>query len=988
MAHLSLALLGPLRILVEGRPVDRFAYTRSQALLAYLAVESDRPHRRDALVGLLWPELPDTAARVNLRQVLADLRQVIGDQHADPPLLLVSRETIQLNPQAEFEVDTARIRSLLAACAAHPHRDGLACSACARRLEQVLELYHGEFLAQLALRDSAAWEEWAVLQRESLHQWALEAAIRLAAYWERRGDGARARPYLQRQIELDPWREEAYRGLMRLHAAAGERSAALEHYERCKRVLSEGLGVEPARETVALYEQIRDGSFAAAVPGRGAPMPTNLHAPPGRLIGRDSELRSIQALLTGGDVRMVTLLGPPGVGKTRLGLEAASGLRFDFPDGVFLVELAPLRDATEVGPAIAEALGVRESGTRTWRAALVERLRERQTLLLLDNFEHVLDGATLVAELLAACPGLHILATSRAPLAVRAEHRLRVEPLALPAEDQAGDPEAVVRAAAVALFADRARAVGARFEVDSASAMDVAAICRRLDGLPLAIELVAAHADELSPGELLSQLERRLPFLAGGPRDLPSRQRTLRDAIAWSYELLSPERRDVFARLGVFAGGITQASAEAVCGPDAAPALAELQHASLLNRIDGLQPRWTLLETVREYAEERLLDTAEPEQARRCHALTFLELAERAAPAFVGKGQAEWSERLRLELPNLRAALRWAADSDEGDILMLMCAALGRFWELGGLLGEGIGWIDAALRFEQTAPPAVVRQVLHAAGTLAYRRADYAAARAFHERALELARGLEDRVATALSLNNLGIVAVDVGDYAAAKAFYERSLALRRALGNPHSLGSVLNNLADVAYRLGDLDTAAARYAESLEQYRAEGDTWSEASVLSNLGGLDVDRGELEAARRRFEQSLALWRSIGDTGMYAELGLGHVAFAEGDYAAAEARYRGGLAQFWRAERLARVNDCLEALARVAAATGRLERAAQLWGAAEGLRERYSFARSPKDIEPYRRDLAVLHAALGPAAGRWWDAGRALGPEQAVALALT
>lgn len=985
MARLSIALLGSLRVDIDGRPVERFAYTRSQALLAYLAVEGDRPHRRDALVGLLWPELPDSAARVNLRQVLADLRQVIGDHTADPPFLLVSREAIQLNSQAEIVVDIASFRTSLAACAAHTHRDRAACSACARRLEQLLELYRGSFLAQLALRDSAAWEEWAVLQREQLLQSALEAATQLAAFWERRGDGGRAREYTQRQIDLDPWREEAYRDLMRLHAVAGERSAALEQYERCKRVLADGLNVEPARETVTLYQQIRDGRLAAPDLDR-MPMASNLISPPGRLIGRDSELRSILALLARGDVRLVTLLGPPGVGKTRLGLAAASELRPDFPDGVFLVELAPLRAAAEVGPAIAQALGVRESGSRTWRASLVERLHERDTLLLLDNFEHVLDGATLVAELLAACSSLHILATSRAPLAVRAEHRLRVEPLALPLEASI-DPAVAGRAAAVELFVDRARAVGAHFELDSATATQIAEICVRLDGLPLAIELVAAHADELLPGELLGQLERRLPVLAGGPRDLPSRQRTLRDAIGWSYELLPPDRRAVFARLGVFAGGISGEAAEAVCGPDTSQALVGLQHSSLLNYVDRPAPRWTLLETVREYAEE-CLPAAELEQARRRHAAAFLELAERAAPAFTGMGQAERSESLRLELPNLRAALRWASDAGVGDMLMRLCAALGRFWELTSLLGEGLGWIDAALRYEHAAPPAVARQVLHAAGVLAYRRADYAAARSFHERALELARSLDDRVATALSLNNLGIVAVEGGDYAAARAFYERSLALRRALGEPGSIGSVLNNLADVAYRQGDLDTAAARYAESLEQYRAVGDTWSEASVLSNLGGLAVDRGELDAARRQLDQSRMLWRSIGDGGMYAELGLGHVAFAEGEYQLAEARYRTALTQFWRAERMARVTDCVEALARVASAMNRPARALQLWAASDAMRERFSLARAPKDLPGYRRDTATLRSALGPAAGRWWDAGRALGAEQAVALALT
>src|ERR671933_400207 len=569
MAHLSVSLPGPPQATYDGQPLAGFESAKVWALFAYLLVEADRPHPREALMALLWPEQPEAVARHNLRQALANLRQVLDDRTHAPPFLHITRASVQFDPAA-CDLDVATFTSRLTLATRHPHRDADACAPCARWLRQAVALYRGAFLDHVFVRESVTFEEWATLKREAFHQQALDALARLARYAQHRGATGAAASWLRRLLELDPLDEGAHRALMRALARSGQRTAALQQYARCCRVLQEELGVEPDEETVALYHAIRDGTLEAPRAEmhatRARQRRSNLPAPPTALIGREAEVVALGALLQRDDMRLVTLTGAPGIGKTRLALEVAGTLREEFEDGVYVVDLAPLRDPELVAPTIARVLDIPEDGGTPIMARLIAALRDRLLLLVLDNYEHLPAAMPLVADLVAGCPHVTILVTSRVALHLRAEQQFALEPLALPDPGCLADAVAVAEAPAVRLFVERARAVLPAFAPEHESLVAVAEICRRLEGLPLAIELAAARSKLLAPEELMRRLAHPLGLLEGGGDDLEARQRTLRATLDWSYQLLDGDEQRLFAWLGVFAGGWTLEAAEAVCG--------------------------------------------------------------------------------------------------------------------------------------------------------------------------------------------------------------------------------------------------------------------------------------------------------------------------------------------------------------------------------------------------------------------------------------
>src|ERR671932_747809 len=553
MAHLAVSLLGPPQATYGGQPLAGFESAKVWALFAYLLVEADRPHSREALMALLWPEQPEAVARHNLRQALANLRQVLDDRTHEPPFLRITRAAVQFDATT-CELDVATFTSRLTLAARHPHRDADACAPCARWLRQAGALYRGAFLAHIYVRESVTFEEWAALKREACHQQVLDALARLARYEYRRGATGAAVSWLRRLLELDPLDEGAHRTLMRALARSGQRTAALQQYARCCRVLREELGGEPDEETVALYHAIRDGTLEAPraeMHATRARQPrSNLPAPPTALIGREAEVAALGALLQREGIRLVTLTGAPGIGKTRLALEVAGTQREEFEDGIYVVDLAPLRDPELVAPTIARVLDIPEDGGTPIMARLLAALRDRLLLLVLDNYEHLPAAMPLVADLAAGCPHVTILATSRVPLHLRAEQQFALGPLGLPDPGCLTDAVAVAEAAAVRLFVERARAVMPGFAPEHESLIAVAEICRRLDGLPLAIELAAVRVKLFAPALLLQRLDQGLRELTGGARDLPARQQTLRGTLDWSYRLLDADAQVVFPRLG------------------------------------------------------------------------------------------------------------------------------------------------------------------------------------------------------------------------------------------------------------------------------------------------------------------------------------------------------------------------------------------------------------------------------------------------------
>ena len=773
-------------------------------------------------------------------------------------------------------------------------------------------------------------------------------------------------------------RSSAFGDLLRQYrVAAGLTQQALAERARVGRRsisdLERGLFHSPQRDTVARLAQALDlsardriGFAAAGLRRHGSPLsraprtshPHNLPPQLTGLVGRERDVDVVTALLRHDGGRLLTLTGPPGVGKTRLSLGAAERLLDLFADGAFFVALAPVTDPDQVASVIAATLGLREEGGRSVVENLCGRLRARHMLLVLDNFEHVTAAAVLVVDLLTACPRLTVLVTSRAPLHVRGEQTFAVSPLALPDPTDPPPVDALTQYSAIDLFLQRARARAPDFEITVENAPAVDAICRRLDGLPLAIELAASRVALLPPQALLARLERRLSLLIAGAHDLPERQRTLRAAIAWSYDLLDADERALFARLGIFVGGCTIEAAEAVCGTAGGrqdtvlDRLASLMNKSLL-RMDVAghgEPRFGMLETIREYALERLAESGDEEESRRRHAGYYLALAEAAEPELTGPAQGMWLERLEDEGDNLRAALRWARESGEIDTGLRLAGALWRFWYMRGYQREGRGWLEDLLALTAKGPSGPARaaraKAFNAAGVLAYYQGDCVRAIALHEESLALRRELADKQAIASSLHNLASNVALCGDHERAVELYEESLALSRDLGAKLAIAATLSNLGDIAREQGAYGRATALSEESLALMRELGDTWGIALLLTNLGRLAREQRDYRRAAVLYAESLALYQRLGDK--------------------------------------SEVIACLQDVADLVYRQGQAEQAARLYGAVAAARDANGHALSPVDQACFERDVAALRATLGDDSftGAWME-GRALPLERMV-----
>jgi predicted ATPase/DNA-binding CsgD family transcriptional regulator len=745
-----------------------------------------------------------------------------------------------------------------------------------------------------------------------------------------------------------------------------------------------------------------------------------------RLLGREAELGRARALLLREDVGLLTLLGPPGVGKTRLALALAAELGDAFPDGVVFIPLAAITDPDLVVRAIAQTLGVREPAGQPLAEALVGALRLRSLLLVLDNFEQVLGAAVELAPLLAGCPQLRILATSRAPLHLSGEQEFPVQPLAFPAPGHALPADALARYPAVALFVERARNVWPDFPLTDDTASAVAAICQRLDGLPLAIELAAARVKLFSPKDLLVRLHTRLALLTGGASDRPARQRTLRDAIGWSVSLLAADEQTVYRRLAVFAGGCTLDAAERVTGEwapqpatggppfrdanavDVVRGLTGLVDNSLLQRETGLdgEPRMRLLETVREYALEQLRAAGEEAATRRRHADFFMTLAEETSPHLAGGDRDRWLLRLDAELDNIRAALAWSRTEATGtEIELRLAAALEWYWHFRGLWREGRDWLEGLSARPGTEIDTAHRaRATYVAGRLALFTRDYASARARLQQATAVWRELGDTrglaFATlylarlswlegdgstgyalaqesdtlfqragdpwgrALAIMHAGMCALQAGDLTAARSLSEHAAALFREQQDLWGVGLTLDVLVNVAMRRGDYAAARLMLDEALRIRRAVGEKMNVAASLQFLG--DVLRLEGDAARaaEAYGESLAVSRELGDPGTIAPAlrRLGFVALYEQDYGVAAARLAEALVLIRGLRGARSIAPCLAGLAYLARAQGDQERAGRLAGAAEAHVGAFGRPQDALDALDYDRALAAVQAA--------------------------
>jgi predicted ATPase len=748
-----------------------------------------------------------------------------------------------------------------------------------------------------------------------------------------------------------------------------------------------------ARDLAAVRDRLAD------VPARESETrASNLPVQRTAFIGREHEAAGLRQLLSRVDVQLVTLTGPGGIGKTRLALQVAGEIADQFPGGVCFIGLSAIGERGLIASTIAQAVGVRETGNTSPQESLKEYVGglSQPMLLLLDNFEHLVSAAPVIAELLTAGPKLKVVVTSQAPLHVYGEHEFPVPPFALPDPKSTPPLEVLSRLPAVALFVERAKAVKHEFTLTKENSPAVAAICSRLDGLPLAIELAAARIKLLSPSAMLARLESRLNLLTGGARDLPTRQQTLRNTVDWSYGLLNGAEQTLFRRLSVFTGGCTLEGVEAVCdtrgdlGLDVLDGMASMVDKSLAQQVEQVdrETRFFMLSTIREYALERLAESDDESATRRAHAAYYLVLAEEGAEDTAT--HPEWLDRFEVEHDNFRLAIDYLIKTGDADWGLRMGAALFRFWETREHLAEGRDAIARLLALEGTAArPKLRARLLFAGAVLAGEQGDYGSAQKMFEDSLETCIKLNDSHGVAVALNALAVITRDRGEIAAASLLFERCVALWKELGDPANIARALSNLASVMKLQGEYERASSLYDECLTIFRQIGDGAGVAWTLNCQGDVARGKADFVAARSFCEQSLSEFRQLRDGwGIASALSdLASLSCDQGNNAEARRLYGESIKLFQELGHKRGIARALECLAVVAAAQSNAEQSLHLAGAAGALRQRLGAPLMPVEQRRLEKALEFARRTLGNTAGTAWMEGWAMPVEQAVDEAL-
>jgi len=995
LSELIFSFLGRLKI--EHRQLGAITFTNRKAigLLAYLLIESDHAHSREFLLGLLWPDLPTAAAQNNLRVTWAHLQKALGINSSDAqPLLIGDRLTLRFNPLGDYELDVARFGALIEACRIHLHPDSHDCAECAARLTQALGWVRGDFLDEFSLGDCLQFDEWLTLQREHFRMQVTSALEQLAAFHERAGQLAEAERAVRRLLEYDPLNESSYRQLMQVLARSDQRSAALDVYETCRRVLGTELGLTPAIETVTLAEQIRAHAPIEA-------HATQVDLPPvlTRFFGRQQESARLVDFLSRRTVRLVTLAGPGGVGKTRLAIEVAHRMAGVFAHDICFVELTGVVDERSVDDAVAAALHLPTNTGRSSTGAILDYLRDRIMLLVLDNCEHLVKAcAHLVQTLSRDAAGLTVLATSRIPLHIDEEHVVRLEPFATPAID---DMERLTAAEAlsfdsVQLFIDRAAQSLLQFTLTDANVLAVVPICQQLDGIPLAIEIAAAKTRALPIEAIAERLGQRFTWLHRQVGEKLPRQRTLHTLIDWSYGLLGELERSFLLRLAVFSGGWTLEAAEAVSasGQPCAEILAELvDHSLVFFGADPERRRYGMHETIRQFSQEYLHGSDQEADALERHARYYAGLVSQAVENRSGQTLLKRLRTIQDDHDNLQRAFEWLLAHDYEQALVLV-AQLGmelNFWELGGFFQEGRRWLQHALEATQTSISVQRAQALLAAAELSSAISDFDYGLQFAQQAQDLFQQLGDqkgeidaqlmyyelaeltgkhanlqtqveeilRKAEHISYSAgiakarlvLGTICSHAEEFQAAIQYVLPSIVLWRELDKPFELATALNRLASPLLEIHEYAAGQQALLECRDIYQSLGYRRGVATAIQNLGGVAYKLGDYAHARDLFCDALQIRHDLGLQRGYA----------------------------YSFEFIADVNEIEK----------RYEHAVQLLAAAETLRVRIGAPVEQINQKENEDALIRLRAQLGDVTFELaWAKGTTLTTEQAIALALS
>jgi predicted ATPase/DNA-binding SARP family transcriptional activator len=882
--RLALHLLGPPKLELDNALLvtDR---RKVLALLAYLAVNRWE-HHRDHISGLLWPEYEQSKAFTNLRHTLWEVRHAIGEDW-----IVAGRETIALNREADTWLDVSHYESLIAESRAQSDS-----SLRIPLLSDSANLYRNHFLTGFSLKDAPGFNEWAFAKSEHLRRQLAYALTMLSDDHCSLDQAETAIPYAQRLITLDPLNEASHCKLMEIYIQAGQHNAALKQYQTCEKLLRRELGVDPQPETRALYKQIRRGEIKTTPLAKAKKTSASQHNLPFQLskfIGREKELDEIANLIA--DHHLVTLTGTGGIGKTRLSLKVGEQVLNEYADGVWFVELASLSDRSLVPRTVAKLFNLVEQAGESLTDKLVRILRPKHILLILDNCEHVLDACAQLADaLLRKCPTLKILATSRESLGITGEAQYHVPPLGLPDLQQL--LEQLLGYESIQLFEERARLVHENFSLTVTNASSIAYICQRLDGIPLAIELAAARVNLLSAEQIALRLDESFNLLTGGSRTTLPRHQTLRASIDWSWTLLSEPERILLRRLSIFAGGWTLDAAEAVCTGDGIEpgqvleVMTQLLTKSLIvvSQEDGRARRYHLLEMIRQYAQEKLVEAGEEENVRAQHLGYFLNLSERIEHELVRSQQKEWYARANDERDNLRVALEQAGRSDV-EAGLYISSQLQNFWESFDNQ-EGARWLAEFLqRPESHDYPMARAKALCARGWFLALAQQLEAARAAVEECLALYRAVGDQHGEVDGLNLRGFISISDGDKK-VEYYCQQALALARSLGDLVRQATALNIMG---WEQNDLKRGFAYWEEAISLYRQLGNWRYLANCLGRVGLSLILDGNVESAQKYLDESSLLYRQLNIHTDQRQLfsAYGHIALMRGDYEQARAYFQ-------------------------------------------------------------------------------------------------
>jgi non-specific serine/threonine protein kinase len=1046
---LCIKLLGRFEVWREGTllPAEAWPQAKTQALLKLLASERGRLFKRDEILEALFPDLDPEKAAQNLHGRLSELRRALEPRlkkGTDSQFILSQgKQGYCFSKDASCWIDTEVFERRCAQ--AQSAEQAGKWSEALEHYQTAIALYSGEYLPE------DRYEEWAGTFRDRWRERYVNALSGLAECRARQGDYLQAIEDCKKAIEIKPTCENIYRQQMLLQYLTGQKSEALQTYQRCLRVLQEQLDVIPAQETQKLYEAISQDQVEGinGIYPRPAGVPAskhNLPNPVSSFIGREKERTKIKWELA--QTRLLTLKGAGGSGKTRLALQVACELVKEYPHGVWWVELASLTDGVLVAQTVATTLGVKEEPKRPLIESLINYLKARNLLLVLDNCEHLIGAcAAVVEKVLLACPQLQVLATSREPLGIVGETIWLVPALSLPESDNALPPTKILlQYEAVSLFVERAISHLPSFELHRENVSTVVQICRQLDGMPLAIELAAARVKLLSLEQIAERLSDRFRFLTGGGRTAQPRQQTLKAAIDWGFDLLSDQEKRLFSRLSVFVGGFSIEAAEGVCvdeqidGGDSriAPSaildlIAQLVDKSfVVVERKGKETRYRLLETMRQYGSEKLSQSSECTEMAQRHACWFLALGEKAVPELNGPYQAEWFDRLEMEHDNLRTALRWFSQSASIEMGMRLALRLPRFWEVRGYWCEGQRWLHDFLEKDNNQMPSKTRaEALRGMGSFVRMQGDFSKARALYQEALALFRTLDDKRGIAHALGSLGTIAWEQGNYAESHQHHQESLRLKRELGDKSGIAATLSSLAVNAFEQGDYELARTHFSEALGINRELGDSNGVAANLGNLGVILQHQNDYVTARQHYEESLSIHRGLGNKRFIAislhrlgslahmqqdyeasralppeslairqELGdatnsawshyhLGRAARCLKDFDVAQAHHRESLAHFQKLGVKQGILFNLRGMAALEVALGNYERALRIGAVSEHFRESVGFVFPPNEQAEFEQDLTETRAALGEEAfSKVWQEQQALTIEQAIEYALS